>query len=90
MNGDDVQQRVQDLEKAMEVQGAAQAGAHATQAAAMTGMAAAVAAGAAGVVIGMLLGALFVRYLEPASPRQAGSGPRVSAPVDAGRNAARG
>ena len=61
MNGDDVQQRVQDLEKAMEVQGAAQAGAHATQAAAMTGMAAAVGAGAAGLVIGMLLGALFAR-----------------------------
>ena len=61
MNSVDVQQRVQDPEKAMDVQDAAQAGAHATQAAAMTGMAAAVAAGAAGLVIGMLVGAPFPR-----------------------------
>ena len=61
MNGDDLGQRVQDLEKAMEVQAATQAGAHATQAAAQAGMAAAVVAGAAGLVAGMLLGALFAK-----------------------------
>ena len=94
MNGDDVQQRAQDPEKAMDVQDAAQAGAHATQAAAMTGMAAAVAAGAAGLVIGMLVGAPFprssTRSWNPPRHARAGSAPRVSAPVDAGRNAARG
>jgi hypothetical protein len=59
MNGDqDVQQRVEQLEKAMAVAETAQAGAQATQAAAMAGMGAAVVAGAAGLVVGMLLGAL--------------------------------
>lgn len=59
MDGDqDLKGRVEELEKAQEVQAAAQAGAHATQAAAMAGMGAAVVAGAAGLVVGMLLGAL--------------------------------
>ena len=60
-NDNDLQQRVENLEKAQEVQAATQAGAHATQAAAQAGMAAAVVAGAAGLIAGMLLGALFVR-----------------------------
>ena len=58
MNGDDLGQRVENLEKAQEVHAATTAGAHATQAAAQAGMAAAVIAGAAGFVAGMLLGVL--------------------------------
>ncbi len=61
MNGDDLQQRVQNLEKGMEVAAATQAGAHATQAAAQAGMAAAVVAGAAGLVAGLLLGVLLAK-----------------------------
>jgi hypothetical protein len=56
-----LQERVEDLEKAQEVQAATDAGAHATQAAAQTGLAAAVVAGAAGLVAGMLLGVLLVK-----------------------------
>ncbi|MFN2469577.1 MAG: hypothetical protein ABR583_01010 [Gaiellaceae bacterium] len=56
MEGNDLDQRVSDLEKAVEVQAAAQAGAHATQAAATAGMGMTFAAGAAGLVAGMLLG----------------------------------
>ena len=56
--GDDLPKRVENLEKAQEVQAATTAGAHATQAAAQAGMAAAVVAGAAGLVAGMLLGIL--------------------------------
>ena len=55
--GDDLQKRVESLEKTQAVQAAAQAGAQATQAAAQAGMAAAVMAGAVGFVAGMLLGA---------------------------------
>jgi hypothetical protein len=51
-----VHQDVQDLKKAMEVQAAAQAGAHATQAAAHAGTWAAMVAGGAGIVVGMFLG----------------------------------
>ena len=61
LNGEDLEQRVQNLEKGMEVQAAAQAGAQATQAAAQVGLASAVIAGSAGLVVGMLLGALFAR-----------------------------
>jgi hypothetical protein len=62
MNGnDDLATRVEQLEKAQEVQAATDAGAHATQAAAQAGMAAAVTAGAAGLVAGMLLATLLVR-----------------------------
>jgi hypothetical protein len=54
----DVQQRVEQLEKGMAVAEATQAGAQATQAAAQAGMAASVTAGAAGLVAGMLLALL--------------------------------
>ena len=56
--GTDLGERVQNLEKAMEVGAATTAGAQATQAAAGAGLAAAVIAGAAGFVAGMLLGVL--------------------------------
>ena len=60
MNGEnDINKRVDNLEKGIEVQAATQAGARATQAAAQAGMAAAGVARAAGLVVGMLLGALF-------------------------------
>jgi ElaB/YqjD/DUF883 family membrane-anchored ribosome-binding protein len=55
----DVQERLEQLEKAQAVEAATNAGAHATQAAAHAGTWAAMAAGAAGLVLGMLLGALF-------------------------------
>jgi len=66
MSQDDLQKKVQDLEKALEVQAATQAGAQATQAAtqagqattmaaSQAGMAAAVAAGGAGLIVGMFL-----------------------------------
>ena len=51
-----VHQDVQDLKKAVEVQAAAQAGAHASQAAAHAGTWAAMVAGGAGIVVGMVLG----------------------------------
>ena len=62
----DVEQEIQDLKKAMEVQVATEAGAHATaaavqvgaqttQAAATAGLATTVIAGAAGLVVGMFL-----------------------------------
>jgi len=60
-NGEDMGTRVENLEKAQEVQAAAQAGAHATQAAAMAGMSASVIAGSAGLVAGMFLGVLLAR-----------------------------
>ena len=60
-NGEDINSRVENLEKAQEVQAATQAGAHATQAAAMAGMSAAVIAGSAALVTGMLLGVLLAR-----------------------------
>jgi hypothetical protein len=58
MEGGDIGTRVSELEKAMEVQATAQAGAHATQAAATAGMGIAVVAGAAGLVAGIVLGVL--------------------------------
>ena len=54
----DVQQRVEQLEKGMAVAEATQAGAQATQAAAQAGMAAAVVSGAAGFVAGMIIALL--------------------------------
>jgi len=51
-----VHQEVQDLKKAVEVQAATEAGAHATQAAAHAGTWAAMVAGGAGIVVGMFLG----------------------------------
>lgn len=60
-NDNDLQKRIETLEKTQAVDAATQAGAHATQAAAHAGTWAAVAAGAAGLVVGMLLGALFSR-----------------------------
>ena len=60
-NGEDMNTRVENLEKAQEVQVATSAGAHATQAAAMAGMSVAVVAGAAGLISGMLLGVLLAR-----------------------------
>ena len=62
----DVNQEIEDLKKAMEVQVATEAGAHATaaavqvgaqttQAAATAGLTASVVAGAAGLVVGMFL-----------------------------------
>jgi hypothetical protein len=56
--GGDMQSRVENLDKAMAVAEATQAGAQATQAAATAGMGAAVVAGAAGLIAGMLLGVL--------------------------------
>jgi ElaB/YqjD/DUF883 family membrane-anchored ribosome-binding protein len=58
-NQNDVQKRLDEIEKAQAVEAATNAGAHATQAAAHAGTWAAMAAGAAGLVVGMLLGALF-------------------------------
>ena len=52
----DVHQEVQDLKKAVEVQAATEAGAHATQAAAHAGTWAAMIAGGAGIVVGLFLG----------------------------------
>jgi len=51
----DLQQEVQDLKKAVEVQAATQAGAHATQAATHAGTWSTMLAGAAGLVVGMFL-----------------------------------
>jgi hypothetical protein len=58
-NKNDLETRLDELEKAQAVEAATNAGAHATQAAAHAGTWAAMAAGAAGLVLGMLLGALF-------------------------------
>lgn len=58
-NENDLNKRLDTLEKAQAVEAATNAGAHATQAAAHAGTWAAVAAGAAGLVVGMFLGALF-------------------------------
>ena len=52
----DVRQEIQDLKKAVEVQAATEAGAHATQAAAHAGTWATMLAGGAGLVVGMFLG----------------------------------
>ncbi len=54
-NGEDLTKRVEELEKALEVQAATQAGAHATQAAAHAGTWATMLAGGAGLVVGMFL-----------------------------------
>ena len=51
----DVEQEIQDLKKAMEVQAATQAGAHATQAAAHAGTWVTMLAGGGGLVLGMFL-----------------------------------
>ena len=51
----DVNQKIQDLEKAMEVQAATEAGAHATQAATHAGTWSTMLAGGAGIVVGMFL-----------------------------------
>ena len=51
----DVHQEIQDLKKAMEVQAATEAGAHATQVAAHAGTWSTMVAGAAGLVVGMFL-----------------------------------
>jgi hypothetical protein len=51
----DVHQQIQDLEKAMEVQAATQAGANATQAATHAGTWSTMLAGGAGLVVGMFL-----------------------------------
>ena len=51
----DLHQEVQDLKKAMEVQAATEAGAHATQAATHAGTWATMLAGGAGLVVGMFL-----------------------------------
>lgn len=51
----DVHQEINDLEKAMEVQAATQAGANATQAATHAGTWSTMLAGGAGIVIGMFL-----------------------------------
>jgi len=59
--GDDLQERVQNLEKAQEVQAATAAGVDATQAAADAGMMATWVAGSAGFIAGMLLGVLLAR-----------------------------
>jgi hypothetical protein len=53
---EDVHQEIQDLQKAVEVQAATEAGAHATQAAAHMGTWSTMIAGGAGVVVGMFLG----------------------------------
>jgi hypothetical protein len=50
-----VRQEIQELRKAVEVQAATEAGAHATQAAAHAGTWAAMVAGGAGLVVGMFL-----------------------------------
>ena len=51
----DIEQEVQDLKKALEVQAATEAGAHATQAAAQAGTWSTMLAGGAGLVVGMFL-----------------------------------
>jgi len=51
----DVREEVQELRKALEVQAATEAGAHATQAAAHAGTWATMLAGAGGLVVGMFL-----------------------------------
>ena len=51
----DVREEIQELRKAVEIQAATEAGAHATQAAAHAGTWATMAAGAAGLVVGMFL-----------------------------------
>ena len=58
---DETQERLKNLEEAMAVQTATQAGAQATQAAAQAGMAATMVAGAVALVAGMPLGFLFGR-----------------------------
>jgi hypothetical protein len=60
----DVRQQIQDLEKAMEVQAATNAGAHATQAATHAGTWSTMIAGAAGFIVGMFL-ALALRASRP-------------------------
>jgi|tagenome__1003787_1003787.scaffolds.fasta_scaffold19314592_2 hypothetical protein len=55
MDGDDIGKRVSDLEKALGVQAATQAGAHATQAATQAGTWSTMLAGGAGLVVGMFL-----------------------------------
>ena len=51
----DVRQQIHNLEKAMEVQAATEAGAHATQAATHAGTWSTMLAGGAGIVVGMFL-----------------------------------
>ncbi len=51
----DVEQEIQELKKAMEVQAATEAGAHATQAATHAGTWSTMLAGAGGLVVGMFL-----------------------------------
>ena len=51
----DVSQKIQDLEKAFEVQAATDAGAHATQAATHAGTWSTMLAGAGGLIVGMFL-----------------------------------
>jgi hypothetical protein len=51
----DIEREVQDLKKAIEVQAATEAGAHATQAATHAGTWSAMLAGGAGLVVGMFL-----------------------------------
>jgi hypothetical protein len=51
----DVHQEIQDLKKAIEVQAATEAGAHATQAATHAGTWSTMLAGGAGLVVGMFL-----------------------------------
>lgn len=51
----DVRQEIQDLRKAIEVQAATEAGAHATQAATHAGTWSTMVAGGAGLVVGMFL-----------------------------------
>ena len=51
----DVEQEIQDLKKAFEVQTATEAGAHATQAATHAGTWSTMVAGAGGLVVGMFL-----------------------------------
>lgn len=51
----DVHQQIQELEKALEVQAATQAGANATQAATHAGTWSTMLAGGAGIVVGMFL-----------------------------------
>ena len=50
-----VEQQIQDLRKAIEVQAATEAGAHATQAATHAGTWSTMVAGGAGLVVGMFL-----------------------------------
>ena len=51
----DVEQEIQDLKKAIEVQAATEAGAHATQAATHAGTWSTMLAGGGGVIVGMFL-----------------------------------